>query len=228
MDVFEAVESRASCRAFLDRPVDAAVVRDLIGRAARAASSGNLQPWLVHAFTGEPLRTLVRQVGAALPDVDPRELAGGDHPVYPEPLFEPLRRRRLENGLAMYRALGIARDDVAGRRDQFLRNYTFFGAPVGLFLTLDRRCGPGQWADVGGYLATFMLLARGHGLATCAQASWARVAPIVRPLIGLPDNELLVCGIALGHPDPDAPVNRFHAARAPLAEFARLHGFAPA
>lgn len=224
MDVFEAVDSRKSCRAFLDKPVDGATVRELIARATRAASGGNLQPWSVYAFTGAPLAELVRTVQAAIETIDPRGL-NGEFPVYPEPLFEPFRARRFENGVALYRALGVARGDDAGRLAQYRQNYAFFGAPVGLFLALDRRCGPGQWTDVGGFLATLMLLARGYGLSTCALESWARIASIVTPLIGLPDTEMLFCGIALGHADEAAPVNRFRTARAGVDEICRFAGF---
>ncbi|MDC7788146.1 nitroreductase [Rhodoplanes sp. TEM] len=227
MHVFEAVDSRKSCRAFLPTPVDGAVVRELITRATRAASGGNLQPWSVTALTGAPLADLVAKVRAALETVDPRGL-NDEFPVYPEPLFEPFRSRRFENGVALYRALGVARDDDAGRLAHYKDNYAFFGAPVGLFLSLDRRCGPGQWTDVGGFLATLMLLARGWGLSTCAQESWSRVAGLVRPLIGLPDTEMLFCGVAVGFADESAPVNRFRTARAGVDEVCRFVGFDPA
>ncbi|RAI43967.1 nitroreductase [Rhodoplanes roseus] len=224
MHVFEAVDSRKSCRAFLPTPVDGALVRELIERATRAASGGNLQPWSITALTGAALADLVRDVRAALGTLDPRNL-NGDYPVYPEPLFEPFRTRRFENGVALYRALGVARGDDAGRLAQYMQNYAFFGAPVGLFIALDRRCGPGQWTDVGGFLATLMMLARGYGLSTCAQESWARITTIVTPLIGLPDTEMLFCGVAVGYADENAPVNRVRTTRAGVDEVCRFVGF---
>ena len=49
MDVFDAVASRYSCRAFLPTPIPEATVRDILECAARAPSGGNVQPWRVDA-----------------------------------------------------------------------------------------------------------------------------------------------------------------------------------
>src|SRR5579863_3943159 len=93
MDVFAAVDSRISCRWFLDKPVDAAIVRDLITRAARAASGGTLQPWQVYALTGEPLADLKREVAARIADSDPRH-EDAEYPIYPQTMWQPYKARR--------------------------------------------------------------------------------------------------------------------------------------
>ncbi len=160
--------SRISCRWFLEKPVDTELVRDLIARAARAASGGNLQPWQVYAVTGAALAELKRQVAMSIAGRDPRKEAA-EYPIYPETMWEPYKSRREHHGVQLYGALEIDRADAAARLTQYKRNYEFFNAPVALFIAIDRRLGPGQWADLGGYIHALTYLARGHGLDTCAQ-----------------------------------------------------------
>jgi nitroreductase len=128
MDVFQAVDSRLSCRAFLDQPVEQAIVRALIGKAARAASGGNLQPWRVYALTGAPLAELKRRVAAAIDGRDPRH-DEAEYPIYPKEMWEPYKSRREQHGVQLYGALRIARDDAAGRLAQYKRNFQMFAIP---------------------------------------------------------------------------------------------------
>jgi nitroreductase len=209
MNVFEAVDSRISCRWFLDRPVDPALVRNLIADAARAASGGNLQPWQVYALTGAALVELKGQVAQAI--------AGGDP--------QPYRSRREHHGVQLYGALAIDRNDAAARLNQYKRNYEFFNAPVALFIAIDRRLGPGQWADLGGYIHALMYLARGYGLDTCAQESWARMHRIVGPFVSMPPEQMLFCAISIGYGDRAHPANSFRSPRAEPQEFCRFFGF---
>jgi len=224
MDVFEAVDSRISCRWFLDKPVDPAIVRDLIPRAARAASGGNLQPWQVYALTGTPLAALRRQALDFSADRDPRHV-DAEYPIYPEPMWEPYMGRRDYHGVQLYGALGIDRGDAAARLKQYKRNLEFFNAPVALLIAIERKMGPGQWADLGGYIHALMFLARGHGLDTCAQESWARMHTIVRPFVNMPPEQMLFCAVAIGYGDHKHPANDFRAPRAEPAEFCRFFGF---
>lgn len=225
MDVFEAIDSRFSCRSFSPKPVEAKVVHELIDGAARAASGGNLQPWWVYALAGEPLAELKRQVAASIADKDPREDAVCEYTIYPSPLWQPYKARREEHGVQLYEALDIPREDKAGRLAQYKRNFKFFGAPVGLFIAIDRRMGPGQWADLGSYVHTLMYLARARGLDTCPQQSWARVHGIVRTFLQMPSEQILYCGVALGHRDASQPVNHIRSPRAPVEEFCTFLGF---
>jgi len=224
MDVFEAVDSRIACRAFLDKPVDPNIVKDLIVRAQRAASGGNLQSWNVYALTGEPLAALKAAVGKRIAEEDPRH-SKSEYPIYPEPMWGAYKERREAHGVQLYGSLGIGRDDAAGRLAQYKKNFEFFDAPVGLFLTIDRRLGPGQWADLGGYIHALAFLARGHGLDTCPQEAWARVYDTVSDFLELPANEMLFCGMAIGYGDRKHKANDFRSPRADLADFCTFRGF---
>ena len=224
MDIFDAVNSRIACRQFVDKPVDHGTVRDLIHGAARAASSLNLQPWNVYAVTGEPLREIIRQVAEALAQKDFRTF-DTEYPECPEQLWEPYSSRRSDFGSQLYGALGIDREDAEGRLEQIKRNFRFFNAPVGLFITIDRSLGPGQWADLGGYVNTLALLARGHGLDTCPQVLWIRMHDIVRALLGIPPEQMLYCGMAIGYGDRCHQVNSFRTQRAEPNEFCNFFGF---
>src|SRR3954449_9707812 len=149
MDVFEAVSSRIACRHFFDKPVDPGMVKDILARAARAASGGNLQPWNVYALTGKPLAEFKAVVQQRLARDNPLH-AKTQYQVYPDPMFGAYKDRREDHGIQLYGSLGIDRKDPVRRLAQFNKNFDFFDAPVALFITIDRRLGPGQWADLGG------------------------------------------------------------------------------
>jgi nitroreductase len=227
VDVFEAVGTRVSCRAFLDRPVETAVLRDLLERASRAPSGGNLQPWKAYVVTGEALSALKREIAAAISEHDPRHQAG-EYPFSPADLGDPYKSRREEHGVQLYGALGIERSDVVGRLKQYKRNFDFFGAPAGIFLTTERQFGSSQWADLGAFLGTLLYLARGYGLDTCPQQSWGRVHQPLYAFLGVPPEEILYCGISVGYGDRSHPANRFRSTRAPLEGFATFISEIPA
>jgi nitroreductase len=223
LNVSEAIDTRMSCRAFLDTPVPEATVRSILETAKRAPSGGNLQPWIVHVITGEPLRELVATVRALA--VEQPLGAGTEYDIYPPHLKEPYRSRRFKCGEDLYALLGIGRGERERRLRQYARNYEFFGAPVGLFFAIDRGMGADQWADVGMFRQSIMLLAREHGLHTCPQESWAGWHRIVGEFVRLPPELMLFCGMSLGYRDESHPANRLRTDRAALAEFATLHGF---
>ena len=227
MDIFEAVDSRISCRAFLDKPVDQKIIRDLLQRAARAASGGNLQSWNVYALTGAPLAAFKQIVQKRIAKEDPRHTKS-EYPIYPEPMFGAYEERREEHGLQLYGSLGIDRSDPAARLAQYKKNFEFFGAPVALFLTIDRRLGPGQWADLGGYIHALAFLARGYGLDTCPQEAWARLYDTVSDFLKFPPNQMLFCGMAIGYGDRKHKANDFRSPHASLNEFCTFIGFNPA
>jgi nitroreductase len=224
MDVFEAVDSRISCRWFLDKPVDQKIVRELIEKAARAASGGNLQPWRVFALTGAALAELKGRVTTHIAGHDPRH-DDAEYPIYPNPIWDPYKSRREEHGVQLYGALNIARDDMQGRLEQYKRNFQFFNAPVALFVTIERKLGPGQWADLGSYIHTLMYLARGYGLDTCPQESWARMYRIVGEFLSIPPTHMLFCAVAIGWGDRAHPANSFRSPRAALDDFCTFVGF---
>lgn len=219
MEVAEAVRRRVSIRAFRADPVPADLVRSLLEQAARAPSGGNLQPWRVYALAGAPLAALKAEVAANPFGETP------EYDVYPPNLWDPFRTRRFENGEDLYATIGIPREDRPARLAQLARNGTFFGAPVGIFVALDRRLGPPQWSDLGMYLQTLMLLATEQGLATCAQEYWARYPQTVGRAVGLPDDHMLFSGLALGWPDETAPINTLRTRRDPFEVWGAMLGF---
>jgi nitroreductase len=223
MHVRDAVASRYSCRAFLPTPVPLAMVRDILDRAARAPSGGNLQPWRVHALAGVALEDLKARIRPRAP-VNPRG-EGAEYQVYPDPLKEPYSSRRYDVGAQLYAAIGIPREDRPGRYRQFARNFEMFGAPVGLFFSIDRTMGPPQWSDLGMFVQTVMLLARGEGLHTCAIEAWTSWHKTVTAFLALPPELMLFCGMALGHADETAPVNQWRAARVNVDGFTTFAGF---
>ncbi len=223
MNVSEAVRSRHSTRAFLDKPVPGALLHEVLELAARAPSGGNVQPWRIYAVMGAPLAAFKAKMAARIaadPSPDPLE-----YHIYPEHLWEPHRTYRFRVGEQMYALLGIPREDKAGRLTWFNNNYRFFGAPAALFAFLDKRMGPPQWSDMGMYLQTVMLLLRERGLDSCPQECWSTYSAMVREFVGAPQELMLFCGMAIGYRDPEASVNALVTERAPFADFASFLGF---
>lgn len=214
MRVSEAVRKRTSIRAFLDKPVPDELVKDLLEQAKRAPSGGNVQPWRLYVVNGDTTRRFLEHLES---QTDPETPA---YEIYPKELKEPYRSSRFKVGEDMYALLGIAREDKPARFARLMENFRFFGAPCGIFCFVDRQMGPPQWSDLGMYLQTFMLLATEAGLATCAQEAWSTRPKAVSSFVGAPEGQMLFCGMALGYPDPDAPVNKLYSDREPLDVYA--------
>ncbi|MFN8022450.1 MAG: nitroreductase [Acidimicrobiales bacterium] len=216
MNVVDAVHARTSIRDFVDTPVDDQVLRDLLTDAARAPSGGNVQPWRIYVVNGASMARL-REFLPTQPPIESPE-----YDIYPKSLTEPYRTSRFTVGEQMYALLGIPREDKPARLTQFARNGDFFGAPAALFCFVDRQMGPPQWSDLGMFLQTFMLLATERGLSTCAQEYWSVRHGAIRSFVGAPDDEMLFCGVSIGHANPDAPVNALRSERMPLDAWARF------
>ena len=219
MDVSDAVARRISIRAFRPDPVAGELVAEILTRAAQAPSGGNLQPWRVYGLAGEPLAAFKAKV-AANPFGEESE-----YDVYPPNLWEPFRTRRFQNGEDLYATIGIPREDKPARLRQLAKNGDFFGAPVGLFFCLDRKLGPPQWADLGMFMQNVMLLAVERGLDTCPQEYWARYPKTVGEFLGLPEDQMLFAGMALGYRDDAHPINTLKASRDAFEVWADLQGF---
>ena len=223
MHVRDAIASRYSCRSFLPAPVPEKTVRGIIERAAQAPSAGNIQPWRVDAIAGdrlEALKALMRPRMSELPKGE-----GTEYPIYPPDLQPPYSDRRFAVGEMLYRSIDVPREDKAARYRQYARNFEFFGAPVGLFVSVERSFVLGQWIDLGSYIQNVMLLARDHGLHTCPQEAWASFSRTVANFLDLPASMMLFCGMALGYADEAAAINSWRAPRVPLEEFATFSGF---
>lgn len=223
MNVSEAVMRRNAVRAFKPDPVPGALVREILDIAKKAPSGGNLQPWRVYALGGAALAEFKALIAQKIESGTMGETP--EYDVYPPGLWEPFRRRRKETGAQRYAALGVSEKDPVALRQLSVRNYQFFGAPVGLFFCLDRRLGPPQWSDMGMYMQTVMLLAVERGLDTCPQESWANWPKSVAAYLGLPDDHMLFAGMSMGYRDESHPLNAIRTARETLEDFAELRGF---
>lgn len=213
MHVSEAVQNRRSVRAFTSEPVSGELIRQLLIKAARAPSGGNLQPWKVCIVNGsamEEFRTIMEERLSGTPHPE------GDRPqydVYPPNMIEPYRTARFEVGEEMYGLLGIPREDKAGRLKWFAENYRFFGAPAAIFCFVDKMMGPPQWSDLGMFLQTFMLLLEENGIQSCAQECWSQYPRTVHDFCGMSESEMLFCGISIGYADKTHPVNQLRTKR---------------
>jgi nitroreductase len=222
MKVSEAIESRITTRAFLDKPVPGAVLRQILETAKRAPSGGNLQPWHVWVLGGDEMVRFKALIKEKLP-VSPRG-EGTEYQIYPPELKEPYKARRFKCGEDMYGTINIPREDKFGRLLNFARNFEFFGAPAAFFFAIDRTMQQGQWADLGMFMQSIMLLAREHGLHTCPQEAWAIWHKTVGEFFSIPPELMLFCGMGIGTMDETHPINTLRTERAPLDEFVTFVG----
>jgi nitroreductase len=220
--VDHAITSRRSIRAFLPTPVPRATIEEILAVAARAPSGTNTQPWKVTVLTGAARRRLVDAILAVYNDPAQRKLHTDEYAYYPTQWVDPYLARRRKVGWDLYGLLGIGRDDKARMHDQHGRNYRFFDAPVGLIFTIDRVMEQGSWLDYGMFLQNIMVAARARGLDTCPQAAFTQFHRVISEQLALPDGQMVVCGMSLGHADPSAIENTLHTEREPVAGFARF------
>ena len=217
-----AITTRRSLRAFLATEVPRETVEDILAVASRAPSGTNTQPWKVYVLTGNAKTELSRKINAAYDDPTERATHTEEYAYYPTEWKSPFVDRRRKVGWDLYGLLDIAKTDKARMHAQHGRNYDFFGAPVGLMFTIDRIMRQGSWLDYGMFLQSIMIAARGRGLDTCPQAAFMQFHRIITEHVGAPENEQVVCGMALGYADPDAVENTLVTEREPMGSFARF------
>lgn len=215
--VDEAIMSRRSVRAFLPDPVRPSVVKEILEIASRAPSGTNMQPWRVYVTAGETKRKITDAILNS--GIRAEKAEWDEYRYYPDQFFEPYLTRRRAVGFALYGHLGIGRREVERMREQHDRNFVFFDAPVGMIFTIDRRLNQGSWVDYGMFLQNIMIAARARGLHTCPQAAFAPYHSQIRPVLGITDEEIVVCGMALGYEDAGKPENDLRTERAPLDEW---------
>jgi nitroreductase len=223
MKVSEALESRITTRSFLDKPVPKETIVSILETAKRAPSGGNLQPWLVWVVANAELKRFLSIIAEKMKTQPMGE--GSEYHIYPPQLTEPYKARRFKCGEDMYATMGIPREDKPRRLMHFAKNFQFFGAPVGLFFAIDRQMQQGQWADLGMFIQSIMLLAREYGLHTCPQEAWAIWPKTIKDFCGIPDNLMLFCGMGIGYMDKSHPVNSLRTDRAPLGEYVTIRGY---
>lgn len=214
MNVYDAVTSRRAVRGFTDGPVPEDVLRRVLAAAAWSPSGSNLQPWRIYVVTGEPLERLKKLATTRAAAGDPWDER--EFELYPTELKPPYSERRAQFGRERYSALGIARDDWEARQRAAIANWDCFGAPAALFCYIDRDLGRPQWADVGMYLQSVMLLLRDEGLHSCPQMAWSQVRKTVADIVQPPDQLMLFCGMSIGY--EDTAVSYVRNGRAPLEE----------
>jgi nitroreductase len=214
LDVYEAVTSRRAVRGFTDRHVPREVLERVLSAAAWSPSGSNLQPWHAYVLTGGPLAQLKKRAGERVAAGDPWDER--EYEMYPPALRSPYHERRSAFGRERYSALGISREDWEQRQRAAAENWDCFGAPAALFCYIDRDMGLPQWADVGMYLQTVMLLLRAEGLHSCPQMAWAKYRKTVAEVQSPPDELILFCGMSIGFEDVTEGYAR--TGRAPLDE----------
>ena len=220
--VDQAITSRRSIRAYLPTPVPRETIEEILAVASRAPSGTNTQPWKVYVLTGAARQRLSARICAAHDDPAQRSQHTEEYAYYPTEWRSPYVDRRRKVGWDLYSLLGIAKTDKARMHAQHARNYTFFDAPVGLIFTIDRVMQQGSWLDYGMFLQSVMVAARARGLDTCPQAAFTQFHRIISEELHLPAEEMVVCGMALGHADPKAVENSLVTEREPVAGFVRF------
>jgi nitroreductase len=217
-----AMTSRRSVRAFLPTPVAREDIEAILEVSARAPSGTNIQPWKVTVLTGAARQRLSDAILAVYRDPEAAGAHVQQYHYYPRQWVSPFIDRRRKVGWDLYALLGLTRENKAGMATQHGRNYCFFDAPVGMIFTIDRVLEQGSWLDYGMFLQNIMVAARGRGLDTCPQAAFTQFHRIIAEQLGLPANETVVCGMALGYADLSKIENTLITERASLGEFVRF------
>ncbi len=216
MNVTEALKTRKSTRAFLDKAVESEKITAILDAARHAPSGVNTQPWQVAVVSGKAKQSLQEKIEATFRGGDKGK---ADYGYYPTEWKEPFTSRRKACGLLMYKTLEIKREDKERQMDQWAANYRAFDAPVMLLFFMDSAMQHGSYMDYGMFLQSVMLAAVEQGLATCPQASIADYPEIIKSELSYGDDTVLLCGMALGYEDTDALVNSYRTEREEVDSF---------
>ena len=223
MNIEEAIRSRKSVRAFTDQLVSRSIVEKILNISQRAPSGTNTQPWHTYVCTGS-IRDAIANDASALFDQG-KSNKYEDFEYYPKTWNDIHRDRRRGIGWSLYGLLGIEKGDRTRILQQAKRNFKFFDAPVALFFTTDSYLGKGSWLDTGLYVQTVMLAARAEGLHTCPQAIWISIQEPIRQHLNIPDDQVLVTGMAMGYEDTTAIENTLVSEREDVADVVTYSGF---
>jgi nitroreductase len=204
-------------RGFRPEPIPRAELEQVFSAAQRAPSWCNIQPWRI-ALTEPPV---TGELAAAMQAAARSGFPSAELP-FPLDYPSPYKERRVACGVALYQAMGVARDDKAGRYDAWLRNYAFFGAPHVAIVSCDRRLGPYAYLDVGVWLGFLLTAAAALGIDTCPMASVAAYPGPLRERLPIAESDLVLFGLALGRADDADPANRCRTSREPVAANVRF------
>jgi len=216
MNLNELIKSRYSVRSFTDDNIDIKTIREILEIASNAPSGGNIQPWKVYVVTGKTKEKLIKK---ALSNFDNGVQEKIEYDIYPHPLDKEYKRRRSECAKDMYKALSIKQDDTELRLSQIRENFKFFGAPVGMIVTIDSAFAENGWGHVGMFIQNICLSAVDNDMGTCLQESWSIYPKTVKDFLNIPENEVVWCGIALGYPNKKHPINNYRTSRESIEKF---------
>ena len=219
MNIKEGIEKRFSVRAFTNEVPSMELISEILKTANAAPSGGNIQPWKVYVLNEHAKNNLAKKT---LHNFDNGVQEEIEYDIYPKPLADEYKKRRYECGADMYNALSIEKDDLDSRFKQIRENYNFFGAPIGMIITIDRTFGSNGWGHVGMFLENLWLSAIHHGLGLCLQESWSIYPKTVKEHINHPDNEIIWCGVAIGYEDKNHPINQYRTRRESLESFVKF------
>lgn len=219
MNIKEAIEKRFSVRAFTKEVPDIETIKAILKTAGTAPSGGNIQPWKVYVLKENAKNELSKKT---LYNFDNGVQEDIEYDIYPKPLADEYKKRRYECGSDMYNALAIGKDDLDSRFKQIRENYNFFGAPLGMIITIDKSFGKNGWGHVGMFLENLWLSAIDYGLGICLQESWSIYPKTVKEVTKHPDNEIVWCGVAVGYEDSSNPINQYRTKREDLDSFVKF------
>ena len=216
MNLKDIIKSRYSVRSFTKKNVDIEIIKEILQISKCAPSGGNIQPWKVYVVTGSAKEKLIERT---LSNYDNGVQEKIEYEIYPNPLDEEYRKRRSECAKDMYAALSIEQDDIESRLTQIRENFKFFGAPVGMIITIDKAFAVNGWGHVGMFIQNICLSAIDNDMGTCLQESWSIYPETVKDVLNIPDNEVVWCGIALGYPNLEHPINNYRTSRESIDKF---------
>jgi len=220
MNIIEALHSRHSVRAFKPDPVDKETLLKIMQAANQAPSWGNSQPWEVFIAGGETLerlrRAFLERFDAGLPM----------QPDLPRPQEWPpaLKQRMAENAANRLAAMGLSPNDESAKKAVTRRNYEFFGAPVVVYLCLERTLTPWSIFDAGMFAMSVMLAAREFGVDSIPAVNLVAYPDLIRAELEIPESLMILLGLAMGYGDPEHPANKPRSFRRPVQEFVRFKG----
>jgi nitroreductase len=202
---------RRSIRAFQPGPIPHATLVQLFAAAQAAPSWCNVQPWRV--CITEPPTTA--RLADALQTAAKSGLPQAEVP-FPLDYPPPYKEHRQACGMSLYQAMGVTREDKAGRYAAWLRNYALFDAPHLAVVACDRRLGPYAYVDVGVWLGYVLTAAAALGIDTCPMASIAAYPAPLRAALPIAPTDVILFGLVLGHGDAAAPANTCKTTREPV------------
>jgi nitroreductase len=215
----EVIFRRRSVRGFLDDEVPDDLLKEVFSLAQRTPSNCNVQPWIVHVLSGQARKTLREKLLAAA------KFPENMHPDWPvDTRYEGIfRERQFDAAVQLYGAMGVERQDKAGRNDAFLRNFTFFDAPHVAFIFLPLPFDIRQAADCGMYTQTLLLAMTSRGIDSCAQGALTLYPDLVREQLGVSAQHRLLLGISFGYENTEVKANAARVGRGALSQAVRFH-----